>query len=102
LESLPDFAQKGMDLNSWLNLRTYLRMQIAKVLTDDSEMSASMSTGSAISFTPGKRLMTGGRIITSVVHIHRGSTRLRLNLQRAGETGNMKKNQPTLQTEGCI
>ena len=30
-----------------------------------------MSTGSAISFTRGKQLMTGGRIITSVVHIHR-------------------------------
>ncbi|MFT0986001.1 hypothetical protein ACEODF_19525, partial [Klebsiella pneumoniae] len=26
----PDFAQKGMDFNSWLNLRSYLRMQIAK------------------------------------------------------------------------
>ncbi|MGP7533118.1 hypothetical protein ACTZTQ_13050, partial [Klebsiella pneumoniae] len=25
----PDFAQKGMDFNSWLNLRSYLRMQIA-------------------------------------------------------------------------
>ena len=25
-----------------------------------------------------------------------------MNLQRAGETGNMKKNQPTLLTEGCI
>ena len=28
-ECQPDFAQKGMDLNSWLNLRSYLRMQIA-------------------------------------------------------------------------
>ena len=25
----PAFAQKGMDFNSWLNLRSYLRMQIA-------------------------------------------------------------------------
>ncbi|WP_446661388.1 hypothetical protein, partial [Citrobacter freundii] len=29
-ECQPDFAQKGMDLNSWLNLRSYLRMQIAE------------------------------------------------------------------------
>ncbi len=36
------------------------------------------------------------------VHIHRWITKLQLNLQRAGETRNMKKNQPTLLTEGCI
>ncbi|WP_227545697.1 hypothetical protein, partial [Klebsiella pneumoniae] len=29
-------------------------------------------------------------------------TRHQLNSQRTGETGNMKKNQPTLLTEGCI
>ncbi len=49
-----------------------------------------------------KRLMTGGRIITSAVPIHRWITRHQLNSQRTGETGNMKKNQPTLLTDGCI
>ena len=46
--------------------------------------------------------MTGGRIRTSAVHIHRWITRLQLNFQQAGETGNMKKNQPTLLIEGYI
>lgn len=32
----------------------------------------------------------------------RPHSKRQLNLQRAGETGNMKKNQPTLLTEGCI
>lgn len=46
--------------------------------------------------------MTGVRIITSAVSIHRWITRRQLNLQRTGETGNMKKNQPTLLIEGYI
>jgi hypothetical protein len=50
-----------------------------------------MSTGSAIFFTPEKRLMTGGRIIKSAVPIHHWITRFQLNLQQTGETGNMKK-----------
>lgn len=46
--------------------------------------------------------MTGDRIITSAVFILRRTTRLRLNLQRTGETGNMEKKQPTLQADGSI
>lgn len=46
--------------------------------------------------------MTGTRITTSAVHIHHWITRLQLHLQRTGETENMKKNQPTLLTEGCV
>jgi len=41
-----------------------------------------------------KTIMTGGRIITNAVPIHRWITRHQLNSQRTGETGNMKKNQP--------
>lgn len=40
--------------------------------------------------------------ITSGVPIHRRITRHQFNSQGTGETGNMKKNQPTLLTEGCI
>ncbi|BBW88651.1 hypothetical protein THOKLE017_45120 [Klebsiella pneumoniae] len=75
---------------------------LLRVLTDDFAMNVRISIGSAISFTPGKSLMTGGRIITSAVPILRWITRHQLDSQRTGETGNMKKNQPTLLTEGCI
>ena len=69
---------------------------------DSFAMSVLMKTGPAIFFMPGKRSMTGGRIITRAVPIHRWITRHQLNSQRTGETGNMKKNQPTLLTERCI
>lgn len=62
-------------------------------------MNARMSTGSGMLFMPGKRLLTGGRIVTRAVHIHRWIAKLRLNMQRTGKAGNMKKNQPTRLTE---
>lgn len=46
--------------------------------------------------------MTGGRIITSAVPIHRWITRLQLIFLRTGETENVKKNQPTLLTERYV
>ena len=69
---------------------------------DDFTKECLTITGTAIFFMPGKRLMAGGRIITGVVLIHRWITRHQLNSHRTGETGSMKKNQPTLLTEGCI
>jgi hypothetical protein len=60
-----------------------------------------MSTGSAILFTPGKSLMTGGWIITSVDHIH-AELQTPAEFAAGWRNGNMKKNQPTLLTEGCI
>lgn len=45
------------------------RTDLLRVLTDAFAMSVRMNTGSGIFFMPEKRLMTGGRIITSVGHI---------------------------------
>ncbi len=53
-------------------------------------MNAWMSTGSAISFTLGKWLMTGGRIITSVGHIQHWIIRRHQSLQHYGEMENVK------------
>lgn len=71
-------------------------------VTDAFSMSVLMNTGSAIFFMLKKWLMTGGRVITSAVPIHRWITRHQLNSKQTGETGNMKKKQPALLTEGCI
>jgi len=61
-----------------------------------------MSTGSAISFTPGKLLMTDGRIITSVVHTQHLIIRGHQSLDHGGEIENVNVNKPTSLTDGRI
>lgn len=49
-----------------------------------------------------KSLMTGGRIIKSVVHIRHRIIRRHQSLQHGGEMENVEVNTPALLTDGCI